>query len=177
MLDLDLEHAEALRSGDPEAFRLLVERETTAVFRTCYRILGRVDEAEDAAQDAFVQAYRALASYRGDGPAGAWLARIATREAWRRSGRSRRRTVAELSDTHRLIQLDPLSEAVATEQREVIRLAVATLPDPYREVVALRFFSELSVADIATAMGRPEGTIKAQLHRGLQRLRGSLTQA
>lgn len=174
MPDPDL--AQALRSGDPDAFRQLVETETTAVFRTCYRILGRVDEAEDAAQDAFIQAFRALGTYRGDGPPGAWLARIATREAWRRAGRSKRRVVAELNDAGPLFPPDPLSEAVAAEQREDVRLAVADLPDPYREVVALRFFSELSIADIAAATSRPEGTIKAQLHRGLQRLRLLLTQ-
>ena len=55
-----------------------------------------------------------------------------------------------------------------------MRRAVASLGEPYREVVALRFFGELSLLDIAAATGRPEGTIKAQLHRGLERLRRSL---
>lgn len=52
-----------------------------------------------------------------------------------------------------------------------MRRAVAALPEPYREVVALRFFGDLSLLDIAAATGRPEGTVKAQLHRGLERLR------
>jgi RNA polymerase sigma-70 factor, ECF subfamily len=51
---------------------------------------------------------------------------------------------------------------------------VAALPEPYREVVTLRFFGELSLADIATTTGRPTGTIKAQLHRGIERLRHRL---
>lgn len=89
----DLALARALATGDEAAFRSLVEQHTAPVFRICYRILGRVDEAEDAAQETFVLAYRALSTFRGDGPAGAWLARIATRECWRRSA-SRARHVA-----------------------------------------------------------------------------------
>src|SRR6187200_3326729 len=75
----------ALVAGDREAFRLLVEQETPKIFRTCYRILGRIDEAEEATQETFVLAYRGLHTYRGDGPPGAWVARIATRESWRRA--------------------------------------------------------------------------------------------
>lgn len=172
--------AHALVQGDREAWDRLVAEETTAVFRTCYRILGRVDEAEDAAQETFLAAYRAIGTFRGDGVAGAWLARIATREAWRRAARSR--TVARLSspldDTDSLSDVrdrsDPLGELLSAEQRDVIRAAVHRLAEPYREVVSLRFFSELSLADIAVVTGRNEGTVRAQLHRGLERLRREL---
>ena len=67
--------------------------------------------------------------------------------------------------------VSPLGDLVASEERERVRRAVAQLTEPYREVIALRFFGELSVLDIAQATGRPEGTVKAQLHRGLERLR------
>ena len=72
---------------------------------------------------------------------------------------------------------DPARDALDAEQRAGVRRAVASLPEPYREVVALRFFSELSLLDIAIATGRPEGTIKAQLHRGLERLRRGMSEA
>ena len=172
----DLALARALAGGDEAAFRTFVDQQTTPVFRICYRILGRVHEAEDAAQETFVLAYRALATFRGDGPAAAWIARIATRECWRRAASSSRRLAtttrldevltATLSDTS-----DPAREAIAAEEAEGVRRAVASLPEPYREVVALRFFGELSLADIAAATRRPEGTIKTQLRRGLERLR------
>src|SRR6185369_12725137 len=77
----------AVLAGDREAFRILVDRESTAVVRTCYRVLGDMHEAQDVAQEAFVSAYRSLASWRGDGPFGAWLSRIAVRLAVRQAGR------------------------------------------------------------------------------------------
>lgn len=183
----------AVLAGDANAFRILVERESRAVVRTCYRILGDLHEAEDAAQEAFVTAYRALGTWRGDGPFGAWLARIATRIAVRRAGR--RRPVAWIdpspipSETRRdgtptigeaaLAAAmggapDPAHLAVRAERAAAIRTAVAALEEPYREVVMLRFFSELSLAEIATQCERPLGTVKTHLHRGLQRLRRSL---
>ena len=167
----------ALVAGDGQAFQVLVERETPKVFRTCYRILGRVDEAEEAAQETFVLAYRSLATFRGDGPAGAWLMRIATRESWRRAAlRSRRRAQTMTLDTDSLsvpaAGRGPLDEAIASEERERVRLAVEQLSEPYREVVTLRYFGELSLLEICAALDRPEGTVKAQLHRGLKRLRG-----
>jgi RNA polymerase sigma-70 factor (ECF subfamily) len=82
----------AVLGGDRDAFRRLVERESAAVIRACHRILGDHAEAEDAAQEAFVTAYRSLASWRSEGPFGAWLTRIAVRIALRQAGR--RRTVA-----------------------------------------------------------------------------------
>lgn len=176
----DIELARALAAGDADAFRALVERETPAVFRICYRILGRVDEAEDATQEAFVLAYRSLGSYRGDGPPGAWLGRIATRECWRRSASRTRRAsrTTELDDVLTAVlpgDGSPLGSILDAEQAEVVRRAVADLGEPYRSVVALRFFGERSIGEIAIATGRPEGTVKAQLHRGLAKLRGLLS--
>jgi RNA polymerase sigma-70 factor (ECF subfamily) len=165
-----------LASGDHDAWQRLVEQETAAVFRTCYRILGRVDDAEDAAQETFLAAYRSIGSYRGDGVAAAWLSRIATRESWRRAQSSRRVSRASTSlDEAESEDLrdasDPLTETLSTEQGEQVRRAVARLPEPYREVVSLRFFSELSISDIAAVTHRAEGTVRTQLHRGLERLR------
>jgi RNA polymerase sigma-70 factor (ECF subfamily) len=69
---------------------------------------------------------------------------------------------------------DPAAQALLAERGEAVREAVAALPEPYREVITLRFFGDLTPAAIAAAMGRPEGTVRAQLHRGLARLRGRL---
>lgn len=167
---------EAVIGGDRHAFDLLVERETAPVFRVCYRILGRLHDAEDATQESFVTAYRALATYRGDGPLGAWLARIATRQALRMA--VRRREGAPMPDSvdgaAAPAASDPLAEALEAERHRQVRSAVAALPEPYREVVALRFFAELSLDEIARTTGRPLGTVKSHLHRGLARLRERL---
>ena len=75
----------AVLGGNADAFRVLVERESVATFRACHRILGDLHEAEDAAQEAFLIAYRSLGTWRGSGPFGAWLRRIAVRVAIRRA--------------------------------------------------------------------------------------------
>ena len=173
----DRELVEAVRAGDAQAFQDLVERETASVFRACYRTLGRIHDAEDATQEAFVIAYRSIGTFRGDGSLSAWLARIATRQALRRA--TRRRDVAWL-DPAAPGGLDvagpsePLADLERAERHRQVRSAVANLPEPYREVVALRFFAELSLAQIAAATGRPLGTVKTHLHRGLARLRERL---
>jgi RNA polymerase sigma-70 factor, ECF subfamily len=183
---------EAVLAGDRDAFRQLVDREAAPVVRACYRVLGDLHDAEDAAQEAFVTAYRSLASWRGDGPFGAWLTRIAVRIAIRQAGR--RKTVAWLDvaqvadgaagdSTSASVaaasiaasdQTDPSALAARAERAADVRAAVAGLAEPYREVVVLRFFGELSLDEIARQLDRPLGTVKTHLHRGLQRLRGSV---
>ena len=174
--------AEALAKGDLGAFGVFVDQQATPVLRICYRILGRLEEAEDAAQEAFVLAYRGLSSFRGEGSPEAWMARIATRQCWRRRSRGARRMAVTipLDDAIAASLIDPTDPArdvLTAERTEAVRLAVGKLPEPYREVVVLRYFAELSVADIAAATKRPEGTVKAQLHRGLERLRLRLWEA
>ena len=162
---------DAVVAGDREMFRVLVEREQGAVYRACLRILGRPHDAEDVAQESFVMAYRSLGSYRGDGPLGGWLLRIATRQAYRRLGQ--RRDAVEL-DSELSIgapSSDPLAATLAGERQRAVRLAVAALGEPYREVVALRFFAEMSLDEIAASTRRPLNTVKTHLRRGLERLR------
>jgi RNA polymerase sigma-70 factor, ECF subfamily len=167
----------AICLGDQDAFRALVDRESPTVYRTCYRVLGRAPDSEDATQETFVIAYRAIRSYRGEGSLSAWLSRIAARIALRRS--MQRRDMAWLDPLapggYDLAgPSDPLADALTTERHERIRSAVQGLPEPYREVVALRFFADLPLAEIASVTGRPLGTIKTHLYRGLARLRSEL---
>lgn len=175
-------YASALVAGDDSAFATLIDRETDSVFRICYRILGEIEEAEEAAQEVFIQAMRSLPTYRGDGPPSAWIARIAVREAYRRD-RSRmrmRKATAPLTEDTMASVVDPLDTASAVEaaeHHERLRLAVSTLPEPYREVITLRYFGDLSLAGISEVTGRPLGTVKAQVHRGLARLRRRVAEA
>jgi RNA polymerase sigma-70 factor (ECF subfamily) len=178
---------DAVLAGDRNAYRVLVDREGPAVVAACARVLGDRAEAEDVAQEAFVIAYRSLGTWRADGAFGAWLSRIAVRLAIRRAqsrkqvtwldplaaeadqpGQERFRTMGT-SDA-----VDPAHTMLRTERDAQIRAAVASLDEPYREVVALRFFAERSLAEIAEATDRPLGTVKTHLHRGLARLRRSL---
>lgn len=184
----------AVLAGDRDAFRGLVEREAPGVVRACQRILGDHTEAEDAAQEAFVIAYKSLASWRAEGPFGAWLTRIAVRIALRMA--TRRRTVAwrdpgdrdrdgnasasaadraaDRASVAATSWTDPALLSMRAERATEIRAAVIALPEPYREVVALRFFADASLDQIAIQTGRPLGTVKTHLHRGLARLRAGL---
>jgi RNA polymerase sigma-70 factor (ECF subfamily) len=169
---------DAVLAGDRDAFRFLVEHEGPAVLRACHRILGDLHESEDAAQEAFVTAFRSLAAWRGDGPFGAWLTRIAIRIALRRAQRRRDVAWIDPSDPSTGIDLpggpDPAITTLRAERAAGIRAAVGRLDEPYREVVALRFFGELSLEEIAGQTGRPLGTVKTHLRRGLIRLRAAV---
>ncbi|HEX3265771.1 MAG TPA: sigma-70 family RNA polymerase sigma factor [Candidatus Limnocylindrales bacterium] len=178
----DLGVVRAVLDGDRDAFRILVDRESTAVVRACFRVLGDLHEAEDVAQEAFVSAYRALATWRGEGPFGAWVTRIAVRLAVRQLGKRRAvtwvraatpggtvdETVANLPAS---AAAQPENAAIRAERLHATRRAVADLDEPYRETVALRFFGERSLEEIAAITGRPLGTVKTHLRRGLLRLR------
>ena len=181
---------DAVLGGDRDAFRRIVEREGSSVVATCARVLGDRSEAEDVAQEAFVTAYRSLGTWRAEGPLGAWIARIAVRLAVRRA--SQRKQVvwldpmaadADLPNRDRFRTsgagdaVDPAHGVVREERDAMLRAAVASLDEPYREVVALRFFAERSLAEIAETVDRPLGTVKTQLHRGLARLRHALDEA
>jgi RNA polymerase sigma factor (sigma-70 family) len=170
---------DATLAGHRQAFDLLVERETRTVYRACLRILGRPHDAEAVTQESFVAAYRAIGSYRGDGPLRAWLLRIATRQSFRRL--AQRRPTADVDAVPEPFLADSRAEpsriAVAAELRTELRYAVAGLPDPYREVVVLRFFADLSLAEVADVTGRPINTVKTHLRRGLERLRPTLATA
>ncbi len=165
---------DAVLAGDREAYRLLVERESRSVIGLCLKVLGDPDEAQDAAQDAFVQAFRSLAGYRGDGTFGAWVGRIARRIAVARAASPGRRATTDIESVAEVIgddSADPLEHVMDVEQSARLRTAVESLPADQRQVVALRFFQDMPLERIAVETNVPLGTVKSRLHRALARLR------
>jgi RNA polymerase sigma-70 factor, ECF subfamily len=171
---------DAVMGGNTEAFRELVEREGATVLTVCRRILADPTEAEDAAQDAFLAAYEKLGSYRGDGPLGGWLMRIAIREAQHR-GR-RRRAISPLEPEGEAAAAnisgeaspDPVAIVEADELERWLHAALDGLPDHYRDAVRLHYLEELSYDEIAAVTGRQAATVRAHARRGLLRLREDL---
>jgi RNA polymerase sigma-70 factor (ECF subfamily) len=167
---------DATLAGDTAAFAILVERNSRRVISACSRILGDPTEAEDVAQDAFLRAYEALATFRGTGSFRAWVTRIAVRQAIARSMARRTALPIEgedgaegLAATLRSVD-DVEQDSLDAELRREIMAAVAALPVNQREAIALRFVRDLSVAEIAELTGRPIGTVKSHLHRGMATL-------
>jgi RNA polymerase sigma-70 factor, ECF subfamily len=170
----DRQVVDAVLGGDRDAFRLLVERESPMVIAACRRILGSTSDAQDAAQEAFVRAYQSLGTFRGDGPFGAWVRRIAVRIAVARLAADGTVTLDDARfrpGERAVVDGDPVDRVLDAEERAALSDAIARLPPDQRQVVMLRFYGEHSVEDIARLTDRPVGTVKSRLSRGVATLR------
>jgi RNA polymerase sigma-70 factor (ECF subfamily) len=161
--------------GSTDAFEEIVNRYQQLAFRTAYVITASAAEAEEAAQDAFVKAHRALGSFRTAAEPRPWLLRIVANEARNRvrSAGRRRRLELRLIEDFRPGDAAPSPEAAAVEIEERRRLLelVNDLDENDRLVIAARYLLELSSEEAAAALGIPEGTVKSRLSRALARLR------
>jgi RNA polymerase sigma-70 factor (ECF subfamily) len=164
------------------AFEALVRDHQDLVFGVALRILADPGDAEEAAQDAFVRAYRALAAYEPERirelRLRGWLVTIVVNVCRNRVRRRRPHSVS--LDLDRPAVPEPADTAPTPSERAERRegaahwaALVAGLPERYREVVVLRHVEGLGYDELATILGRPEGTLKAQAHRGLALLRAA----
>jgi len=159
-------------------FEDIVREHQDAVYGAALRILGDPDAAHDAANRAFIKAYRSIGSYDPTRPIRPWLLRIAVNEAIT-IGRSRSRERARHAPEALASELadhaaTPERETLDREARVALRAAVARLPELYRVVVVLRYFNELSVDEVAAATGRSSSTVGVQLLRARQLLRKAM---
>jgi RNA polymerase sigma-70 factor, ECF subfamily len=162
--------ARAVR-GDSAAYEEIVQRYQQVAFRTAYVITGSAADAEDAAQEGFVKAYRALDRFRLDADLRPWLLRIVANEARNRVRSAGRRQQLELRLHPGDAAPSPEVVAVATDERRRLLAMVNELSQEDRQVIASRYFLELSGEETAAALGIPEGTVKSRLSRALGRLR------
>jgi RNA polymerase sigma-70 factor (ECF subfamily) len=161
------------RQGDELAWADLVRQHQTAIFRLAYLLLGDPDDAEDAAQEAFIRAYRALESFDTSRPLRPWLLRITANLAHNRQ-RSLGRYWAALKRFGRLQDegtLHPEARSQQSFQAQTLRDAVSRLKQSDQEVIYLRYFLNLSVEETAQAIDAAPGTVKSRSHRALKRLR------
>ncbi len=161
--------------GSLDAYEEIVHRYQQVAFRIAYVITGSAADAEEAAQDAFVKAYRALDTFRTGAEPRPWLLRIVANEARNRVRSAGRRHHLELRLAEGFRQGDaaPSPEAAAVEADEHRRLLalVNSLDETDRLVIASRYLLELSSEETAATLGIPEGTVKSRLSRALARLR------
>jgi RNA polymerase sigma-70 factor (ECF subfamily) len=180
----DLELVRRAQRGERGAFDLLVLRYQHKVIKLVARLLRDPAEAEDVAQEAFVKAYRALASFRGDSAFYTWLYRIAVNTARNAMASRQRRPLdyeAELTEGEqtaveaRLRHTDtPEATVLSEEIRETVNRAVAALPEDLRTAIILREVEGLSYEEIATAMDCPVGTVRSRIFRAREAIDRSL---
>jgi len=167
-------------------FEALMRRHNRTLFRTARAILRDDAEAEDALQEAYLQAYRALPGFRGEAQVSTWLARIVVNESLMRLRKQARR--AEIVPIQASASADEIEEVtdtrmdkpdVSAERAEVRRLLEAQidlLPDAYRTVFVLRGVEELSVEETAAILGIPEATVRTRFFRARSLMREALAQ-
>ena len=172
--------ARAVR-GDAGAYEEIVQRYQQVAFRAAYVITGSAPDAEDAAQEGFVKAYRALDRFRLEAELRPWLLRIVANEARNRARSRGRRHRLELKITEDFRPGDaaPSPEAVAVglDERRRLLAEVNALGEEDRQVIACRFFLQLSVEETAAALGVAGGTVKSRLSRALARLRARVLES
>ena len=173
--DTDSGLVERARNGDVAAYEAVVRRYQDVAFRVAYAIVGSAEEAEDAAQEGFVRAYRSLDGFRTGAPLRPWLLTIVANAARTRRTAAARHPVFLLDRTAADAREDPAPspEAVALsgELRRELLAAVNALREEDRRVIVFRYFLGLSEAETAAVLGCAHGTVKSRQSRALSRLR------
>lgn len=166
------------RAGERQAFSLLVRRHQATVYRVCYRVLGNREDVEDAAQEAFVRAYRKLDTFRGQSAFRTWLLRLTVNVSLNERGRRKPLASLDGSDPARVdtaAEPGPEAEALRSEAAAQVHGALQSLTPNHRAAVILRDLEGLSYPEVAAALGVPEGSAKGWAHRGRERLKELLT--
>jgi RNA polymerase sigma factor (sigma-70 family) len=177
-LEPESEWIERARQGDTDAYTQLVRRHEQVAFRTAYVILRSAADAEEATQDAFMKAYRALGRFERGAPFRPWLLRIVANEA-----RNRRRAIGRrLRLRDRAAEEIPSGgaapspevELIRREERERLLRAIDALSDAERVAVVSRYFLGLTDEETAAVLGLPRSAVKMRVWRGVEHLREQL---
>lgn len=169
-------------AGRTESFGTLVVRYQDRLFNTLCCVLGSTEDARDAAQDAFVQAFQKLATFRRDAAFYSWLFRIALNVAASRKRKEKRKTVSvdavreatgfEPADEHP--QAQPSHALESGENQAAVLIALGELQEEYRTVIVLKEIEGLKYEEIAEMVGCPVGTVRSRIHRARAELRQKL---
>ena len=175
---------ERLRAGDPDAYEQVVRAYSPRMLTVARRFLNHEQDAQDAVQDAFLSAFKAIDQFQGDARFGTWLHRIGVNAALMKLRSRRRRPERSIDDLMPRFHDDGhLADAGADwavtidsaagdrETRELVRRRIDELPESYRTILLLRDIEEQSTEDTATLLGISSSAVKTRLHRARQALR------
>jgi RNA polymerase sigma-70 factor (ECF subfamily) len=184
----DHELAARAAAGDGPAFAMIMRRHNRLLFRAARSILKSDVEAEDALQEAYLRAWRAMDGFRSEAKLSTWLARIVINESLGRLRRGRGAKVIPLDGTapeqdHDTMEdrmeddpdMQPDRVAMRGELRRLMEACIDRLPDAFRSVFMLRAVEEMSVEDVAIALDLPEATVRTRLFRARGLLREGLS--
>lgn len=188
IVDDDAELVTAVRKGDLRSFETLVEKYRNRMFTLVYRILGDYDDAAEVTQDAFVAAWKALKTFRGDSLFSTWLTRIAVNLSRNRLRQTRTRSSREAYSLDEPIpgceecrHCEPPSEGPSVQEvlerqevRKRVQECINGLEPGFREVLVLRDVEEFSYGEIGGMLGLAEGTVKSRISRAREAIRGCL---
>lgn len=171
----------AVRDKDQQAYASLMKRYKKAVYFMILKMIRDTDDAEDLTMEAFAKAFRNLHKFKKDYTFSTWLFRIATNNTIDFIRKKKLKTMSlnntMTDDGGNSVTIDiedddnnPQDEYIKSQRKEMVRLFVSKLPAKYRKLVKLRYFDELSYDEIADELGKPLGTVKAQLHRSRELL-------
>jgi RNA polymerase sigma-70 factor (ECF subfamily) len=183
----DAELAQRIGAGDQRAFELLMRRHNQLLFRTARSILRDDAEAEDAVQDAYLLAWRAIGKYRGDAKLSTWLTRIVINEAIARSRKTTRQASVmrlhpdgdinnEFSEAAMSDESTESAErqAMRAQARHLLEASIDALPEAFRTVFVLRAVEEMSGEEVARCLDIPEATVRSRFFRARSQLRSAL---
>lgn len=171
-----------VQAGDVAAFGELVQRYQTAVYNTAFRMFGQAGDAEDATQDAFLRAFRAIERFDPKRPFAPWIKRITVNVCLNIIERKQNKTQTVATDMARAGEetavMDSWQHQTPTPEQQLdqkerdaqLRIAIQALPPNYRAVIEYRHFQELSYDEIAEATGRPVSSVKSDLFRARKQL-------
>jgi RNA polymerase sigma-70 factor (ECF subfamily) len=164
------------QAGESVAFELLADAYRPTLYAVAYRMLRHHDDARDAVQEALLKAFRALAEFDADRPIKPWLARICS-NCCVDSMRARKRSAEPIHPHEHTLQNEDQSldeRANGSLRYRAVLEAIGRLPERYRDIILMRHFRHMDVTEIASALNRPEGTIKSWLFRARAMLRKDL---
>ena len=182
----DTQAIAAVRGGETEAFRFLVERHQNRVFGVIHRLTGDLDLTEELAQEAFVRAYRGLPTFRGESGFGTWVVQIAIHAARDAAKNRNKLSLVSLEDNPALgesvgavadtrPEYDPLEQLAAKELEIRLERNIHSLPPLYREAFVLRIIEERDYEEIAQLTGDSVGSLKVRVHRARGMLKDDLS--
>ena len=181
-----------LVARDESAFNELVVTYQRRVFALVFRMLGRREEAEDLAQEVFVQVFKAIDQFRGESKLSTWIYRIAVNLCKNRSKYLSRRHVGRQDDVDAMADRSAFTSAKGVsvgdisrpdelvegmQLEAVVKRAIAQIDPDFRAVLVLRDVEDLSYEEIAAITGLPDGTVKSRIHRGRAQLRALVEKA